>query len=163
MKKLLSATIAAWLLTLPFPVLALCVGCSCLVSTTDVAFGTYNPLSATPLDHVGNVHVSCTTTLGLAITVTTDLGAGQNSASFSPRKMASGANRLNYDLYADAAHTGIWGDGTSGTQHMVESLTLSLLGAVTRDYPVYGRIPGSQTTVRPGSYGDSVVVTITYQ
>lgn len=162
MRSLALAALIALSATLPQTASALCLGCNCAVSTTAVAFGVHNPLSAGPHDSSGNVHVSCTTTLGLAVTVTTDLGFGNNSAAFSPRKMASGTNRLNYDLYTDAAHTTIWGDGTSGTGHMIEGLTLSLLAPVTRDYPVYGRIPGSQTTVPPGSYTDTVVVTVTY-
>ncbi len=150
------------LLALPQAAAAVCLGCSCTVSTTAVAFGSYNPLSASPVDSTGNVRVRCTTTLGLLVTLVVDLSKGSYSTVFSPRRMASGTNRLDYDLYTSSARGTIWGDGTSGTGHIQETVTLSLLGAVTRDYPVYGRIPGSQTTVRPGSYGDTVVVTVSY-
>lgn len=162
MKKLLSAGAALLLLALPQTASAVCLFCSCEVSTTAVAFGTYDPLSASPHDSAGNVHVSCTTTLGLLVTLTISLDKGSYSSSFSPRKMASGANRLNYDLYTDAAHTIIWGDGSGGTQTVSDSLALSLLGAVTWDHAAYGRIPASQTTVPPGSYADTVIVTLTY-
>lgn len=162
MKKRLSSALAALLLALPQAASAVCLLCSCSVSTTSVAFGTYNPLSASPLDSAGNVHVSCTTTLGLLVALTIDMNEGSYSSNFSPRKMASGASRLNYDLYTTSGRTTIWGNASSGTSNVQDSLTLSLLGAVNRDYPVYGRIPGSQTTVPPGGYSDTVVVTLTY-
>lgn len=162
MNKLLSTAAALLLLALPQTASALCIGCSCNVSTTAVAFGTYNPLSASPLDAAGNVHVSCTTTLGLLVNLTISMNKGSYSSSFSPRQMASGANRLNYDLYTSSARTTIWGDGSGGTQTVTDSLTLSLLGAVTWDHVIYGRIPAGQTTVPPGSYADSVTVTLTY-
>jgi spore coat protein U-like protein len=40
---------------------------------------------------------------------------------------------------------------------------LNALGTSTpQDYTVYGRIPGPQTSVAPGAYSDSLVVTLTY-
>ena len=158
MKPLLVSVLAALTLALPLPASALlCVNCSCTVTTTPVNFGAYAPLSGLNRDATGNVAMRCTTLAGLLIDYSIDLGMGSNSTSFSPRKMASGSNRLNYDLY-----TSIWGDGNSGTSHVTGSATLKLLSATTVNHTVYGRIPANQKTLPVGSYSDPVVVTITY-
>ncbi len=159
------ATLTVLLLAVPLQVSALCsVACSCSVSTTPVSFGVYNPLSASPLDSVGNVRVSCGGVAGLLVPYQIALSQGVNSSNFSLRKMASGANRLAYDLYTDSAHTSIWGNGINeGTQTVPGFITIVLLGPTYQGHTLYGRIPGSQTTVRAGSYNDVVIVTVTYQ
>ena len=162
MKPLFVPVLAGLLLALPLPASAVCNGCSCSVSTAAVAFGAYSPLSGSPRLATGNVSMRCTTTLGLLIDYSIDLGKGSNSTSFSPRKMASGSNRLNYDLYTSGAYGSIWGDNTSGTSHITGSATLNLLSATTVNSTVYGRIPAGQNLVPPGVYNDTVVVTITY-
>ena len=90
------------------------------------------------------------------------LGKSLNSTAFSPRRMASGANRLDYDLYTSSAYSSIWGDGSSGSQKISGIVTILLLGGTTRELVVYGRIPGSQTSVKAGVYSDAVLVTVTY-
>lgn len=157
-----AACLASVMLALPLPASALCVGCACTVSTTAVAFGAYAPLSGAPGSAVGNVSMRCTTTLGLALTYSIKLGKGNNSASFTPRQMASGSKRLDYNLYTSAAYTSIWGDNTSGTSQITGNITLNLLTATTRNHTVYGRIPASQNLAPPGAYNDAVVVTVTY-
>ena len=162
MKPLFISLLAALTLALPMSAAALCIGCACTVTTTPVAFGAYEPLSGSPQLATGNVSMRCTTTLGLALNYSFDLGKGSNSSSFSPRKMASGINRLNYDLYTSASYASIWGDGTSGTDRISGSATLSLLSATVVSRTVYGRIPAGQNLLAPGNYFDPVVVTINY-
>lgn len=163
MKKLLSAPLALLALALPLPASALlCVGCACTVSTTGVAFGAYAPLSGSPGLSTGNVSVRCTTTVGLLVSYTIDLGKG-SSGSFTPRKMVSGSNRLDYNLYTSNTYASIWGDGNGGTTRVSSGdVALSLQGATTVNYTVYGRIPASQQTVPPGFYTDSIPVTVTF-
>lgn len=153
----------ALLLSLPLSASALCaLVCSCSTSTTSVAFGTYASLSGNARDGTGNVRVTCGGVLGLTVPYTVALGTGANSSQFNPRKMASGAQRLNYSLYTDTSRTLVWGDGTAGSNTMPGSVSIVLLGGTSQDTPVYGRIPAGQTTVAPGNYSDSVVVTVTY-
>lgn len=160
MKKVVLAVVLA---IMPLPAWALCtLLCSCSASTTAVAFGTYNPLSASPLDGTGNVRVSCGGVLGLLVPYDIALGTGAYGSGFSPRKMASGGNRLNYDLYTSSAYATIWGDGSGGSQDVSGSVTIVLLGGTANNHAVYGRIPAGQTAVVPGSYGDTVTVTVTY-
>jgi spore coat protein U-like protein len=136
---------------------------SCSVTATGPAFGVYNPLSATPTYANSTVQVSCTllsggaTTLNLVSSYST--GA---SSSYALRRMLSGANTLNYNLFYDAAYTQIRGDGTGGSQ--TGGATLNLTSAAptqTANGTIYGRIPAGQD-VAAGSYADTIVVTITY-
>ena len=99
-------------LTAPLPVPSLaCLICPCAVSTTAVAFGLYAPLSGLPVLSTGNVSVRCTATAtataSVMVNYTIDLGTGSNSSSFSPRLMASGSKRLNYDLFVDSARLSV--------------------------------------------------------
>jgi spore coat protein U-like protein len=154
MKNTIRGALALLVLAAPLHASALCtVLCACSASTTSVSFGVYNPLSGSPLDSTGNVRVTCGGVAGLLVPYQIALGKG-----------ASGANRLNYDLYTDPAHASIWGDGINeGTQTVSGFITIILLGPTPQDHTIYGRIPGGQTTVSPGSYSDAVVVTVTYQ
>ena len=157
------SVLAALLFFLPQSASALCtLFCSCSASTTAVSFGNYNPLSAASLDAFGNVRVTCGGILGLLVPFDIALNKGSYSTSFSPRKMASGSNRLSYDLYTSSTHAAIWGDGSAGSQIVSGSVNIILLGGTYQDHAVYGRIPSNQVTVPPGSYGDNVTVTVTY-
>jgi spore coat protein U-like protein len=148
------------LLALPLPASALCLGCTCTASADVVSFGTYNPLGSN-VDAAGNVRVTCSGLVGLTINYSIALNKGVYSASFSPRQMGSGINRLNYNLYTSNSYGTIWGDGTGGSGDISDSYII-LLSSTSRDYPVYGRIPGSQTSTKPGSYSDLITVTVTY-
>ncbi len=162
MKRLTAIALAALLLALPQAASALCIGCSCSVAVnSDVAFGTYNPLPGTAADTgAGRFTVSCTVgVLSVLGTYTVDLGKG-GSGTYSPRKMSSGANTLNYNLYRDAARTIIWGDGAGGTSHVNNSSLISI-GTNVIPYDVYGRILANQQTASPGSYSDTIIISVT--
>lgn len=143
---------------------ALCLPavCSCTAATTGVAFGSYNPLAFGSTDSTGTVRVSCGGVVGLLIPFNIALSPG-SSASYSGRRLRSGGNTLAYNLYTDATYTTVWGDGSSATQLVSSGVTLDLLGlAPAQVFSVYGRIPGRQTTAVPGSYSDTISVTVTY-
>jgi spore coat protein U-like protein len=140
----------------------LCLLCSCSVSSTPIAFGSYNPMSSSSRDSDGSVLFTCGGLVGGLVSYDVALGKGLNSTTFSPRRMASGANRLDYDLYTSSAYSSIWGDGTGGSQKVSGTVTILLVGGTTRELIVYGRIPGSQTAVKAGSYSDALLITVTY-
>jgi spore coat protein U-like protein len=136
--------------------------CSCNVATTSLAFGAHNPLLAANHDSTGNVRVSCSGVAGLLIPVTVAIGAG-TSGSMAARQMASGGQRLNYNIYTTSGYTTVWGDASGATSTVGGSITLNALGiGAPLDFSVYGRIFGSQASVPPGSYTDTLVVTLTY-
>lgn len=158
--------LACWLCMLGTPgaAQALCLApvCNCSVSTTALAFGSYNPLAYGNTDSSGSVRVSCAGVAGLLIPYDIALSPG-GGGSYASRRMAFAAYTLSYNLYADASHTSVLGDGSAGTLKLSGSLTLDLLGlapAVT--HWVYGRLPGRQLGAAPGSYSDALTVTLTY-
>src|SRR3990167_1154781 len=72
---------------------ALCLLCSCTASTTPVAFGAYNPIGGAAGSGSGNVHVSCTGTVGLFVDYSISLGKGAYATTYNDRQMANGASR----------------------------------------------------------------------
>ncbi len=153
--------ILALLLSLPVPASAACTLCTCMASATGVSFGRYSPLSGFNADYTGNVRISCGGAAG-TVAYTIQLNRGMYSGGFNPRRMGSGGNGLNYQLYADPAHTIIWGDGSSGTGVISDSVSVSV-GGSSRNHIVYGRIPARQRWATVGSYSDTITVTVIYQ
>ena len=125
---------------------AAAAGCS--VSPQSVSFGSYDTLSPSPHDGVGNVGITC----DAATSFTISLSPG--SGTYSERLMAGGAEGLSYNVYTDASRTIVWGDGSGSTG------TVSTTAAAT-DIPVYARIPAREN-VAAGSYADTIVVTVSY-
>ncbi|WP_395390966.1 spore coat U domain-containing protein [Novosphingobium sp. BL-8A] len=126
---------------------------SCTVSATALAFGNYNPLSATPLDGTSTITVNCTT----GSTYTVGLNAGATSgATVTTRQMLLSSNALNYTLYRDSGRTNNWGN-TPGTDTPALATATTSPASIT----VYGRIPALQN-VPAGSYADTVTVSVNY-
>ena len=141
-------------------------GTSCSVAATGVAFGDYDMVLATPNDSTGDVTVTCIYVPpggATGVNIQASLSPGV-SGSYSPRQMALGPGRLNYNLFLDAARTSIWGNGLSGTGIATASFTVGPgVGNGTRSaqFPVYGRVPALQA-VATGDYSDTIVVTVTF-
>ncbi len=131
------------------------VTANCSVSTTAVAFGNVNVLSGTNADATGGLSITCTS--GTTWSASADAGAG-TGASLATRKMASGANLLNYALYTDSARTTVWGDAATTATVKFSGTGTGAAQAST----IYGRIASGQTSVPAGSYADTVTVTVTY-
>src|SRR3546814_4441461 len=107
---------------------------SCKVtSTTDIAFGNYDPADAnntTALDAAGSIAVRCVK--GTAANVAIEQGANPaaGSSCITPlRQMAGGTERLNYAIYQDAARTTVWGCDTTNEQRF----TAATLATPTTD------------------------------
>lgn len=137
---------------------------TCTVSATGPAFGVYDPFSATARTANGTVQATCTYTGGPGttnISMTARYSTGF-SGNYATRYMLSGTNRLNYNIYFDAAFTQIRGDGTGGTQAGTANLSVSA-GRRTDSVSatIYGRIPAGQDA-SPGVYADTITITVTY-
>jgi len=134
---------------------------SCSVSATALTFGSYDPSSATARDSTGTITVTCTATvLGISASWDILLSTG-SSPSFTPRRMFNGGNSMQYNLYTNAARTQVWGDGTGGTAKVSDS-QLVVVGTTQYSYTAYGRIPALQN-LGPGTYTDTITVTLNYQ
>lgn len=149
------------LLLLLAPVGAAQAVANCSVSATVLAFGAYNPFSATPLDSAGDITVSCSLggLLSLLVSYEVKLATG-GSGGYSPRRMSNGANTLNYNLYTNSGRSTVWGNGSGSTATISDGYLLGL-GTTVRHYAVYGRVPALQNT-RSGGYLDSITVTVEY-
>lgn len=127
---------------------------ACIIdSTTPVTFGSYDVLSTTPLDSTGTITYICLVSLSIRI----DISNGSNG-TYSVRRMTGpGGDKLDYNLFLDAARTRIWGDGTNSTERYGPYIGLLVLTTLT----VYGRVFAKQD-VRAGSYTDTLTVTLNY-
>jgi spore coat protein U-like protein len=136
---------------------------TCGISAIGPAFGVYNPLNAAPVTSNGSVTATCNWTSGGSTNFNiVSSYSGGSSGNPADRFMLSGGNRLYYNIYFDAAFTQIRGNGTGGTQTGAASLRVSNgQPTASATSPIYGRIPAGQN-VAPGSYSDSIVVTITF-
>jgi spore coat protein U-like protein len=136
---------------------------NCTVSSGGIAFGIYNPLSGAGLTSTGSLLINCSGsgTGSTSVTVGVSLSTGL-SGTYATRKMLSGLNALNYNIFWETTHQNIMGDGTGGSHSGSGGpITVFAGGSVQFTGTMYGLIPALQD-VAPGSYADVIVVTVTY-
>lgn len=122
----------------------------CTVQATSLDFGQTGFLD-TFKDATNTINVVCTTAAAYSLS----LGQGLAEAtSPTERFMTHQQYRLRYGLYRDAARTQPWG-------WEPEDRLIGVGTGATQRYRAFGRIP-AQTTPPPGSYSDTVVVTVSY-
>lgn len=150
----------ALLLAMAYPSAA-AAAATCTVSATTLAFASYNPFSSSPLDSAGDIAVTCSLGGLLSLLVSYDIRLSTGgSAGYAPRRMSSGVNSLDYNLYTTSGRTTVWGNGT-GTTAIISDGYLLGVGTTVRHYAVHGRVPALQN-VRGGAYVDSITVTVDY-
>jgi spore coat protein U-like protein len=136
---------------------------NCTASASGIAFGIYNPLNAVSDASTGTLKVTCngSGTGSASVTLAVTLSTGM-SGSFATRKMFSGANALNYNIYWSTAYNQIVGDGTGGSfAGTAGPFTVIAGGNNNATGTFYGLIPASQDAA-PGAYSDVITVTVTY-
>ncbi len=128
---------------------------TCAVATNTFNFGNYDPMDAAPtiMTVTNLISVVCARGKG---TMTVDLSTG-DSGSYFPRAMNTGINTLTYNLYTTASLTTVWGNGIGSTGDIVQTFK----NKSTTMFNVYGQIPAQQN-VMPGSYSDSITVTVSF-
>lgn len=121
---------------------------NCTLTVTPISFGKFNALNRSATTVVGQLHVLCT---GPSETFAISLSTG-DSGSYNPRllKSASTGALLQYNLYTDANHTLIWGDGTGGTS-VVTGMTGNCAHPNGCIFLIYGNIPPNQSTANAAS------------
>ena len=120
---------------------------SCVLNGGSLNFGTYTATAGSATPGQGSFSYQCTN--GTSITLS--LGPGDNEEEGS-RAMASGAERLLYELYQDPSRQQAW--RTDGDALSVESTSAAL-----ETVQVYGLIPQGQDAPA-GSYSDVVQITL---
>ena len=123
-------------------------------------FGNYFPMQAGPLDTNGQVRVLCwgRRNPGQGNSYTIRISGVIDATQFG-RRMNSGTNQLEYNLFKDAARTDVWGDGTFGRTPLVQPVGGRFF--FFRTHQVYGRVPPLLDPA-PGVYNDVVDVTIEF-
>lgn len=136
---------------------------NCTASASSIAFGVYNPLSTTAATSTGSLRVTCSGSGSGStnVTVGVSLSAGL-SGSYATRRMFSGANSLDYNIFWSTAYAQVMGDGSGGSfAGSAGPFTVFAGGTSTATGTMYGRVPAQQD-VAPGSYVDTILVTVTY-
>jgi len=127
---------------------------SCSVTAT-IAFGAYNPVANPNLNSIGNIDFYCDGNTSVVLKL--GLGNGSGASFYAGRRMsAAKGGSLIYNIYTDAGHRQVLGDGTGG------SVTLAVQGKFGFSCAIYGSIPAHQTGLLASSYSDMLVITIVY-
>jgi spore coat protein U-like protein len=133
------------------------IGKNCVITTTNIAFGTYDPIVAhatAALEASGSVTTTCT--IGTAGEVL--INYGEHADEGSTDRLMIGLNEagtLGYEVYSDGSRTIPWsGEADSGVD-----INAAGVGEVMT---VYASIPGGQTTAANDSYNDTLTVTVAY-
>ena len=118
-----------------------------ITSLPDMTFASTGVISVDITTSV-DLKVQCTNTTSYDIGL--DAGA---AAAVANRQLGS---TIDYNLYTDSGHTTVWGN-TIATDTVTSAGT-----GDEQTFTIYGLVPGPQTTPAPGSYTDTVHVTVTY-
>jgi len=110
---------------------------------TNINFGAYN--STNTVTSVGELGINCNSNTN----VTINIDGGMNNSN-SARRMISGSNFLNYEVYQD-----------SKMQNIFNNQTISNVSGMQSNVSVYGQIPAGQS-VTSGTYNDTLNVTLSY-
>lgn len=123
---------------------------SCDVQLQGVAFGVIDVTRRE--ESTGSVRVTCDRPQAFNV----EIGGG-NVSGGQRRMQAAGAGFLRYELYADAGHTHVWGDGLT-VGYPIGSASD---GSKAQTFTIYGVIP-SQPGTLPGTYLDAPLVTLSF-
>ncbi|HYS56486.1 MAG TPA: spore coat U domain-containing protein [Thermoanaerobaculia bacterium] len=129
------------------------VAAKCTIGAFSIAFGSYDPFAAAPLDQSGTVTINCTK--GTSGVVSFNLGA--NASGVVRRMQDTGAtgNFLSYEVYTDAAHTTVWNAVNTVTLGPAVSKNTALTATA------YGRVAAGQDAAVL-NYQDTLVATVTF-
>jgi spore coat protein U-like protein len=130
---------------------------SCRVAVDPVVFGSF---SGSRIDATGRVTITCDGK-GSNNVITIGLTNGRAN-SFVPR-LLSGPNleNLEYNLYTDADHTIIWGNGQGQTRLQFRRFDFRGTASETAVLTIFGSMP-DQALPSPGPYADSISVAVIF-
>jgi spore coat protein U-like protein len=146
---------------------------ACTVYSVANNFGVYvNANTSTTQTTSSTIDVLCTSgtsanvTLnnGLYSKIASSLGIVCVNNAICTRAMWNGqsasqtANYLAYDIYTNSTHTTVWGGSTAQT-----AKGAGLTGTATVPVYAYTLIPAGQAAASPGTYNDTVTITISFQ
>jgi spore coat protein U-like protein len=124
-------------------------GAMCSIQLESVAFGVIDVTRRE--ESTGSVRVSCDKPQAFNVEIGGSLTAGQR------RMQAAGGGSLRYELYADAGHTHVWGDGIT----IGAPIGGASDGSKAQTFTIYGVISPQPGTL-PGNYVDAPLVTLSF-
>jgi spore coat protein U-like protein len=132
------------------------VASNCVISTNNLNLGAFD--GATDLAQSADITVRCTNATPYEVELST--GA---SGSYGNRTLSNGTATLNYNLYTDAGHTLIWGDGTTGGTSSATGTGTGMALGQTKTHTVHGQLLASaNANADLGTYIDTITATIRY-
>jgi spore coat protein U-like protein len=132
------------------------VAANCLVTTTNMDFGTFNGVADRTA--TADINVRCTDDVGY--TVALDVGTGGGVIATGRLLDGPGANTLTYNLYSDPAHSNIW--GTALADRVAGTGTGLAVGDIFT-HVVHGLLPGAgNEAAQVGAYTSTIGVTVEY-
>lgn len=122
---------------------------------SDMDFGSVSSLTAAT-DSISTITLNCPANTSWKL----GLSDGVNAVVAGQRRMAGPApDFIGYELYRDSGRSQRWGNDTAGGTNTVNGFGASQSNPTV--LTVYGRVP-AQTAGTPGTYSDTVTVTLTY-
>ena len=120
---------------------------TCAISASNMTFSSITTGTTSNTDATSSLTVNCSQ--GTPYTIS--LGNGANYSNI--RRMAWGGSHVEYALYQDSSRSQEWANQNpkAGTG-----------SGADQTITVFGRIPSGQNVTNTGSYGDTVIATITY-
>ena len=129
----------------------------CTIGAFAIAFGAYDPFSATPLDQTGTVSINCTK--GTSGVISLNLGANASGSTRRMQDTGATGNYLTYEIYNDSTRTTVW--NTTNTMTLGPSASKNTALSAT----AYGRVTAGQDPQAGGggvNYQDTIVATVTF-
>jgi len=129
----------------------------CTIGAFAIAFGAYDPFSATPLDQSGTISINCTK--GTSGVVSLNLGANALGVVRRMQDIGAAGNYLTYEIYSDAGHTTVWNAVSTISLGPSASKNTALTATA------YGRVAAGQDAQAGAAglnYQDTIVATVTF-
>lgn len=136
------------------------INASCTINAASLTFAPTAGTTLVASNVDANTTVSVTCTSGSPYSIGMDNGA---NVSGSQRRMKSGSNFLNYNLYVDSGYSNAWiTTGSPSGCTPTGSCYLGTGSGSPQSVSIYGRVPSMGTAPPTGTYTDTVTMTITY-
>lgn len=139
-------------LSAPHPAMG-AAGLTCTLSSSTLAFGAVNPLSAAAFTS-GALGYTCTTTAANVSTVYACLSLGTGTGGLSPtnRTLASGASTIPIQITGGSANPGQIGNGSSYPMEGPFILSVPKNSTNSSSFPIAMTMPTTTAAPPPGSY-----------
>ena len=137
---------------------------TCSVSAGGLDFGVYDLVNA--ISSTSTITLSCTRSLGELgnrnIPYQIELSTG--GGSYAAREMYNGTSIMRYNLFTDATHTAVWGDGTGASASVSDRLRIPPFALSEQtEHTVYGMVFPNQGGIESGTYfSNPITVIVSY-